>query len=204
MLGSLGPVSPLPRTGILVLGFLAVFAVVLAAGVSVREVRSFPVMSTLQFAAVGSILAAGVVLLAASLGRQMIPGSRHRVPPAWLLLSVAVVFWVALALLFPWQPHSGSYWVWATKCYSVGASFAALAAVPLWLLVRRGAILWPALTGATTGLLGGLMGATVIYLGCWNPTAPHLAVSHAAVPISSGLLGLFLGTLGAHWRRHEP
>jgi len=46
--------------------------------------------------------------------------------------------------------------------------------VPFWLMLRRGAILSPRMTGATTGLLAGLVGTSVLEIHCPNLDAWHI------------------------------
>ena len=197
VLGSLEPVSLVPSTTKFVFGFLAVFALGLLLSVSITGLRGLRVMSLEQVVVVGSVLIAGGVLLAVSLSRLVVPGARHKIQPKVLVVSVALAFLCALALLFPWKA-SGRTWSWSLTCFSVGSLLAVLATFPLWMLVRRGAVLWPAITGAATGLLAGLVGATVINLGCPTITAPHLLAWHATVPISCTLAGFLVGKFSAH------
>ncbi len=197
VLGSLEPVTLVPSTTGFVLAFLAVFALGLLVSVSITGLRGLHRMNLVQVLVVGSVLVAGGVLLAVSLSRLVVPGSRHRIQPKVLVVSVAAAFLCALALLFPWKLEARA-WYWNLSCFSVGSLLALLATFPLWLLVRRGAVLWPALTGAATGLLAGLVGATVINLGCPTITAPHLITWHATVPISCTLAGFLVGKLSGH------
>jgi hypothetical protein len=68
-----------------------------------------------------------------------------------------------------------------------------VAAVPFWMMLRRGAILSPGMTGAATGLLAGLAGTSVLEIHCPNLDAWHILVSHLGVAMLCGLAGLVLG-----------
>jgi hypothetical protein len=195
ILESLRPVSPLPSAGVFTLAFLGVFVLVLLVGVWARGgVYSPGVMTARQLVTISAILAAGAVVLAASLSAQIAPGSRTRIPPKALVLSVAGALLVALAVLFPWT-RDATFWSWGVGCLLFGLRWAVLAAILLSLLIRRGAALFPSAIGATTGLFAGLVGVSVIHLGCLNVTAPHLAIWHAAVPLSSALVGFTVGSV---------
>jgi hypothetical protein len=135
------------------------------------------------------------------LSRQVSPGAHYRIPPRALVFSVATAFLCLSLLLLPWRATS-RFWSWGLMCFSFGSVLAAVATIPLWMLVRRGAILSPGLTGAATGLLAGLLSTTVVHLGCANTTAPHVALWHAGVPIFSALVGFLLGSYSRHHR--EP
>jgi hypothetical protein len=50
-------------------------------------------------------------------------------------------------LLFHFQ-HEGHFWGNAWACIRAGTLLGVLAAVPLWLILRRGALLSPSMTGA--------------------------------------------------------
>jgi hypothetical protein len=70
-----------------------------------------------------------------------------------------------------------------------GTPIAALAVVPLWLVLRRGAILCPAMTGAATGLFG----TTALEIHCPNLDARHILVSHPGVAVIGLTAGLVVG-----------
>ncbi len=197
VLGSLKPVSPLPSTRGLMLGFLATFTLLSLVGVMMMGGGALRVMSIWQFASVGLILGTGAVLLAISLSWLMVPGSYQRIRLKALIFCVAAAFLFALALLFPWRTE-GMFVTTGLRCATAGFVLIAPASVCFWLLVRRGAILSPGLAGATTGLLAGLTGAMVLHFGCVIAKAPHLIVWHAGVPISSALAGFVLGKVAAH------
>lgn len=198
---SLQPVRPLPSARVLAAAFAVVYALVLVVGASVKGIHSVHVQSAGQFFTIGLILAAGSALLASSLSRQLTPGALYRIPPRLLVFSILMALSSGFVLLFPCRPDP-TFWSWGWSCFRYGSLWTILTAIGLWLLVRRGAILSPVLTGATAGLLAGFTGAAIIHLGCLNVTAPHLAIWHAAVPAAGALAGFLLGT--AWERRARP
>jgi hypothetical protein len=97
-----------------------------------------------------------------------------------------------IAVLFQFQ-HEQNFWGHAWPCIRAGIPIGVLAAVPFWLILRRGAILFPAMTGATTGLLAGLVGTSVLEIHCPNVDAWHILVSHLGVAMLCALAGLIVG-----------
>ena len=191
LLGSLQPVAPEPPATF-AFNLLTVSLAILLAGITISSVRSPWTMTLWQFVTVVLLLASGGMLLVFSLTRQLTPGASHRINPRVLVPALAVTFVCALFLLFPWR-MGGRFWFRGLTCFSFGVTFAGLASIPLWMVVRRRAVLSPALTGATMGLFAGVLSAAVIHLGCPLATGPHQAIWHAAVPASCALLGFLAG-----------
>jgi hypothetical protein len=137
-------------------------------------------------------LAISAGLLAYSLMNQMVPGSRYRFPPGRLPIIIVISLMIAIAVLFPFQ-HERHFWAKAWWCIRTGALMGLIAAVPLWLVLRRGAILSPIMTGAATGLLAGLVGTTALEIHCPNLDASHILVSHLGVAVLGAVAGLVVG-----------
>jgi RNA polymerase sigma-70 factor (ECF subfamily) len=110
--------------------------------------------------------------------------------PRLLPVGITISLIVAIAVLFQFQ-HERDFWGNAWACIRAGTPIGVLAAVPFWLVLRRGAILSPSITGAATGLLAGLVGASVLEIHCPNLGAWHILVSHLGVAILCALAGLF-------------
>jgi hypothetical protein len=142
--------------------------------------------------AILAALAISAGLLAYSLMNQMVPGSRYRFPPGRLPIIIVISLMIAIAVLFPFQ-HERHFWAKAWACIRTGALMGAIAAVPLWLALRRGAILSPIMTGAATGLLAGLVGTTALEIHCPNLDASHILVSHFGVAMLGAVAGLVVG-----------
>jgi hypothetical protein len=172
--------------------FAAIFVFIVALAVYRMGAFAIAVMTPLQTAAILSALAVSIVLLVYSLVHQMVPGSRHRIPPSLLPIAITISLAVAMALLFQFQ-HERHFWGSAWACIRAGSPIGVLAAVPFWLVLRRGAILSPSMTGAATGLLAGLVGTTVLEIHCPNLDVRHILVSHLGVAILCALAGLLIG-----------
>jgi hypothetical protein len=98
----------------------------------------------------------------------------------------------AIAILFQFQ-HEQNFWGNGWACIRAGTPIGILAAVPIWLVLRRGVLLAPSLTGAATGLFAGLVGTSVLEIHCPNLNASHILVSHLGVAILCTLAGLISG-----------
>jgi hypothetical protein len=122
----------------------------------------------------------------------MVPGSRHRIPPTLLPVAITISLTIAMAVLFQFQ-HEQKFWGNAWACIRAGTPFGVLAAVPFWLMLRRGAILSPTMSGAATGLFAGLVGTSVLEIHCPNLDVWHILVSHLGVAILCALAGLVIG-----------
>jgi hypothetical protein len=192
MATDLRPVRPVAPEHYFLGAFVGIFVSIVALGVYRLGAFAIAVMTPLQTAAVLSTLAIGTGLLASSLVHQMVPGSRHRISPRLLPVGITISLIVAIAILFQFQ-HERDFWGNAWACIRAGTPIGVLAAVPFWLVLRRGVILSPSMTGAATGLLAGLVGASVLEIHCPNLDAWHILVSHLGVAILCALAGLFTG-----------
>jgi len=86
-------------------------------------------------------------------------------------------------------------------CMKNGLTYAIPAAFLFWLLVRRGAILYPKLIGAAIGGLGGLIGLTVLEINCPNLNVFHILVWHWGVVFLSSAAGALLGAAAEYVER---
>jgi hypothetical protein len=74
-----------------------------------------------------------------------------------------------------------------------GITFSIPSAFLFWLVLRRGAILFPKLIGAAAGGLAGLVGLGVLELNCSNLNVFHILVWHWGVVLISAGAGTLLG-----------
>jgi hypothetical protein len=83
-----------------------------------------------------------------------------------------------------------------------GLTYSIPAAVLFWLILRRGALLYPKLIGANAGGLAGLAGLSVLEVNCPNLNVLHILVWHAGVVMVGSLGGAILGTAveSIQWR----
>ena len=189
---NLRPVSPVAPAGYFFAAFSGVFVSIVAFFVYRMGALAIAVMTPLETVAILTALAVSTGLLAYSLVHQMIPGSHYRISPRLLPVGIAVSLTIMIAVLFQFQ-HEQNFWGHAWPCIRAGIPIGVLAAVPFWLILRRGAILFPAMTGATTGLLAGLVGTSVLEIHCPNVDAWHILVSHLGVAMLCALAGLIVG-----------
>jgi hypothetical protein len=189
---NLRPVRPLAPARYFVGAFVGIFVSIVALSVYRLGAFAIAVMTPLQTTAILSTLAIGIGLVVYSLVNQMVPGSRHRIPPAPLAVGITILVTMVMAVLFQVQQEE-NFWGNAWVCIHAGILVGALAAVPFWLVLRRGAILSPRMTGAATGLLAGLAGTSMLEMHCPNLDAWHILVSHLGVLIPCALAGLAIG-----------
>jgi hypothetical protein len=192
MVAGLRPVRPVAPVRYFFGAFVGIFVSIVALGVYRMGAFAIAVMTPLQTTAILTALAVCTGLLAYSLVHQMVPGSRHRIPPRLLPVAITISLTIAMAVLFQFQ-HERNFWASAWACIRAGTPFGALAAAPFWLVLRRGAILSPGMTGAATGLLAGLVGTSVLEIHCPNLDAWHILVSHLGVAILCALAGFVIG-----------
>jgi hypothetical protein len=190
--GNLRPVRPVAPARYFFGALVGIFVFTVALGAYRMGAFAMAVMSPLQTTAVLSALAISSGLLAYSLVHQMVPGSRHRIPPRLLPVGITVLLTIGIVVLFKFQ-HERNFWGNAWACVRAGTPIGALSAVPFWLTLRRGAIISPAMSGATTGLLAGLVGTSVLEIHCPNLDAWHILISHLGVAVLCGLAGLVVG-----------
>jgi hypothetical protein len=194
MLRDLKPVRPLAPSRIFILGFALVFLGAVAVGSFLSGSSGWSVLSTFQKAAVFGPLAACAGMLAWSLVCLMVPGSKHVIRPIWSSIAALTLLVIVIAGVF--HPQAESKFVsTGLRCLRTGSASAVPAAALFWLLLRRGAVLSPGLTGATAGGLAGLAGLMVLEVRCPNLSSYHILVWHWGVALLAMLGGLALGHL---------
>jgi hypothetical protein len=189
---NLRPVRPLAPARYFVGAFVGIFVSIVALSVYRLGAFAIAVMTPLQTTAILSTLAIGTGLVVYSLVNQMVPGSRHRIPPALLAVGITILVAMVIAVLFQVQQEE-NFWGNAWVCIRAGTLVGSLAAVPFWLVLRRGAILSPRMTGAAAGLLAGLAGTSMLEMHCPILDAWHILLSHLGVAILCALAGLAVG-----------
>jgi hypothetical protein len=112
----------------------------------------------------------------------MVPGSKRIVSPALQFLGALSLLGFLIASVFHWRRES-TFLLNGLACLRAGLICAAPAAALFWLVLRRGAILSPGLTGLTAGGLAGVVGLTVLEVQCANMNAAHILIWHLGVPV---------------------
>ena len=190
----LQPVAQLPSTTYLFAAFLIAFLVLSVASGFGLGARSLAVMTLVQMAGVYVLLIASASVLALSLARRMAPGSRETFPsellPAGLILALLLV----ISSLFQYHEEA-DFWKLGRPCITAGMALAVPSGILFWLLLRRGAVLSPEVSGANAGLLAGLVGMSVLEIHCPLTGALHIVTWHLGVALLSALCGLAIGAM---------
>jgi hypothetical protein len=192
ILKDLKPIRPLAPPRILLFGCAIIFLSVVAVGALLLGMNGWGALSLVQRIVVFVTLAASAVLLAVSIVRQIVPGSKQAVAPAVLLEAILVVLMMVIAITFRSQRES-AYIASGLMCMKNGLALSAPAAILLWFILRRGAILYPKLIGAIAGGLAALAGLSVLEINCPNLNAFHILIWHEGVLVIGSLGGALLG-----------
>jgi hypothetical protein len=188
---SLHPVHPLPPTWLIAGGLVLICAAVALAGATRAGFYGIEKMGLLERALIFPILLVFAGLAASGFVREMIPGSRRRVPPGALLSIVIVLLLGVFALLFR-DYRTSDFFSAGIACLLTGLLFALPAALLAWLVLRRGFAVNPVSAGVVAGTLGGLAGLGMLELHCPNFQAAHVLLWHIAVIPLSAAVGAFL------------
>jgi hypothetical protein len=191
---NLAAVRPLRPAAYYAAGFALVFLAPIAAGIGILSASGIAGMGPSMITVVFGGLAVCGGLLAISLAAEMAPGSPRPLSAAALtggiLLALAANIWA----LFPYHPET-TFWVNGGKCLRVGIAFAIPAAALAWGLLRRGAVLSPAASGAAAGLLGGLAGTVVLEIHCPDGNVAHILLAHWGTALACATAGLLTGAV---------
>lgn len=197
----LRPVRPLAPARYFLAAFAAIFVLIAAIGGYRMGAFGISAMSPLQTVATLCALAASAGLLAYSLVQQMVPGSLHRIPLHFLPPAVMIWLVLVMAVVFQFE-HEQNFWRQGWVCLRAGTPFGLAAAVPFWLLLRRGAILSPRVAGTAAGLLAGLVGTSALEIHCPILDASHILVWHLGIALIGALAGFAAGFASEAAGRH--
>ena len=194
---NLSAVRPLRPFGYYAAGFALIFLAPIVAALGMLSTNGIARMSPAAIVLAFGALAICAALLAVSLAADMSPGSRRPAPSVVLtggiLLSLAAIFCV----LLPYRTET-SFWVQSGLCLQLGVVFAVPTAALAWGLLRRGAVLSLAMSGAAAGLLGGLAGLAVLEIHCPDQNVAHVLVAHWGAALvctaAAWLAGALMGT----------
>jgi Negative regulator of sigma F len=200
LLADLRPVRPLARPIYWFAALIAIFVAAVEASIWRLGTAGLSAMTGPQAAAILSVLTVSALLLAYFLPQHMTPGRIYGTAPRLLPIVILCLLVFLIALLFPLR-REPDFWSAAWGCIRPGAIIAALTAVPLRLILRRGAILSPAWAGLSAGLFAGLAATAALEARCPILNAWHILAAHVGVAGLSATLGLLFGL----WRdRSSP
>jgi len=177
---SLGPVRPLPPPWVLAGGLVLICAAVALAGAARLGLYGIQKLSVLDTALVFPVLGILICLAATAFVGEMIPGSRRRVAPGFLLGAGSLALLAVFAVLFR-DYRTERFVSQGVACLTAGLLHAIPAALASWLLLRRGFAVNSIAAAVAVGTLAGLAGVTMLELHCANFEAPHVMLWHTAV-----------------------
>ncbi len=195
LLHNLKPAHALPPKKFFFAAFLLIFVVLMALGIAHLGAFAWAELNLMRRIMICASLGASAALLAYSMVQQMFPGSRRIVSPALLPVGAFVFLTLMLAALFE-VGHSGHFIRDGMPCFEAGIPYAVPAAILFWLILRRGAMLSPRVTGVICGALAGLIGVSVLEVHCSNFDLRHILVWHLGVGVAGALAGLAIGSVG--------
>jgi hypothetical protein len=197
ILANLRPVSPLPRTGILVAILLLIAAGIVAVGAWRQGTAGVRAESGSQSIVVLSLLAIALVAGAMLTAGWMVPAARYSAYPAAVLTAIVLSLLISIGLLFRHE-SAPNFLDRGIICWSIGMAYSSSAALLSVLILRRAAWLSPAALGTATGMCAGLTAMTVQEIYCPILSIEHIAAFHLGTVVSSALIGTILGLIVPH------
>ena len=189
---NLKPVRPLAPARFFLFACAIIVLCIVAIGTMPFGMNGWGALRMGQRIAVFSTLAGGAILLAVSMVGQMVPGSKYAFAPAVLPIAILAALLIVLAATF--HPREETAFVAdGLACMKNGLMSSIPAAFLFWLLVRRGAIMYPKFIGAGAGGLAGLIGLSVLEINCSNLNVFHILIWHWGVVLISSAAGALLG-----------
>ena len=143
-----------------------------------------------------SVISLSAAVLATTLVKGIVPGSRYRIAPglAMLLALVALVFIVVA--LFP-ELDFNRFVRRGLPCLRLGTIWAAFSGGLAYLFVRKGYSSSPVRTAVAAGLFAGLTGFAVLALHCPIENMAHILVWHLGAVLLAAAAGGLIGLLSA-------
>ena len=185
-------VRPLASSSVLLLAFMLTSLVVVVTGSLLMGMRGWGALSKVQGITVFAALTSSVIFLAISLASQMAPGGKHSISPLLLPIGILALLILVTTAIFHVR-HESAFVLDGLACLRTGLTYSVPAALVIWALLSRGAILYPKLTGAAAGGLAGVIGLGVLEVGCSNLSMFHILVWHLGVILVCTLGGILLG-----------
>lgn len=188
------PVRPLLSPWLLAAGLVLSGVSVALLGALRAGFQGFEALSALSRLVIFGVLMALLVVTARGVVNEWTPGSRRSLSPAAALALICVALLVVFAALFH-DYRSERFFSAGLVCLLTGLLHAIPAGFLTWWLLRRGYAVNATSAGLLAGILGGLVGVTMLELHCPNFEAPHLLLWHTLVVPVSGAVGLLAGLL---------
>lgn len=196
LLRDLRPVRPLAPSWVFLLVVAVIFIAFLAIGVYRLGPFGWAALSVPQKLAIFSALFASAALLSFAAVSQMVPGTKIHIAPGLAPIGAFVLIAIAVAAVLDYE-QDPDFVETGMGCLIAGTPYALPSGFLFWLLLRRGVVLRPLLTGAMSGMLAGLIGTSVLEVHCPILDLWHVLVWHLGVCVLGALVGLFAGWAGS-------
>lgn len=175
--GALRPVRPLPSDAVLVLIALALFtAFSLLAAIPVGY-TGFHHLSALERLVYYTAVALCAFLFSVCLVHEIIPASRRRVQPAWIVAFCLLALVSVTLALFP-NHDLARFAKLGLPCLRLGILCAIAAVLLAYPLLRKGFAAAPVRAATVLGFFAGLAGVSVLALHCGIRNFAHILVWH--------------------------
>ncbi len=188
----LRPVRPLASSGVFLLAFMLISLAVVVMGSLLLGVSGWNALRSIQRITIFAALTAAAILLAFSVVRQMAPGGRHSISPRLLPIGILALLILVTGVSFHVR-HESAFVPDGLACLRNGLTYSIPAGLLFWFLLSRGAVLYPKVTGAAAGGFAGLIGVSVLEVGCPKLELYHILVWHLGVILLCAIGGLSLG-----------
>ncbi len=188
--GSLRPVRPLPSDPVLVAIFVTVFTVFAIVATIPFGFLGFRVWEPLQRFMIYGVISICAFFLATTIVGQMIPGSKRKHDP-WRVILRSLLYLIAITLVVFQNFDRTRFVERGVPCLRLGSVCAAVAAVCVYAIIRKGFVTSMVQAGAVTGAFAGLAGIAVLALHCPIQSAAHVLTWHLSVM----LLGVACGAI---------
>ena len=197
---NLEAVRPLPPPRVFLFACGIVFVVFVAVGAMPFGLNGWANLASFQRVGVFATLTLSATIVTLSVVEQMVPGSKQTLRPGVAPVVVLITLVAAIAIMFRPQQDS-TFMRSGIACIRNGLANSIPAVFIFWLLLRRGAILYPKLIGAAVGMLAGLAGLTGLELSCPNVNVFHILVWHCGGVLISTVGGALLGGAAEYLQR---
>ncbi len=184
----LRPVRPLPSDASMIslcMALFVAFSVAIAAPFGFGGFQQLTPGERMLYYTVVLICAAGFSLVTV---QEIIPGSRRRITPAFVVAGSILVLALVSAVLFP-SFELGHFVELGIPCLRLGVACAAVSGALAVPLLRKGFASSPAKASTTIGCFAGLTGVAVLALHCPIKNSLHIVVWHLGAIAIGGLAG---------------
>jgi hypothetical protein len=185
------PVKPIASNATIIGSLLLLFLFLAIGAVLLIGYFAVHALHPLQMFIYYGGLAAGTALAAAIVVQFMVPGSKVRFNPGFIIPAIAVAIVAIIVVLFP--NFNSAYLHGGMGCFRNGIVAALVAGLLFATVLRRMFPTAPVAAAASIGFFAGLCGVTVLALHCPVPASTHILVWHLGVLIVSTLGGAFIG-----------